>query len=77
VQLRKAGKVTVRESTLKKLGAVHFKNGVLDAHYEVPKKKKNKNMNMTNCKMSRVKLGKMKNTIQSNPNNSIPLMNKL
>ncbi|GMY05881.1 non-symbiotic hemoglobin [Fagus crenata] len=37
VQLRKAGKVTVRESTLKKLGAVHFKNGVLDAHYEVTK----------------------------------------
>ncbi|KAJ6985453.1 hypothetical protein NC653_023415 [Populus alba x Populus x berolinensis] len=37
VQLRKAGKVTVRESSLKKLGAVHFKNGVVDEHYEVTK----------------------------------------
>ncbi|GFY95072.1 Non-symbiotic hemoglobin like [Actinidia chinensis var. chinensis] len=37
VQLRKAGKVTVRESTLKKLGAVHFKYGVVDEHFEVTK----------------------------------------
>nr|BAE75956.1 nonsymbiotic hemoglobin [Alnus firma] len=37
VQLRKAGKVTVRESSLKKLGAVHFKHGVVDEHYEVTK----------------------------------------
>ena len=35
VQLRKAGKVTVRDSTLKKLGSVHYKSGVLDEHYEV------------------------------------------
>ncbi|CAK7329754.1 unnamed protein product [Dovyalis caffra] len=37
VQLRKAGKATVRESSLKKLGAVHFKHGVVDEHYEVTK----------------------------------------
>lgn len=37
VQLRKAGKVTVRESSLKKLGATHFKNGVVDEHFEVYK----------------------------------------
>ncbi|OIV99463.1 hypothetical protein TanjilG_17273 [Lupinus angustifolius] len=37
VQLRKAGKVTVRESTLKKLGASHLKNGVVDEHFEVTK----------------------------------------
>ena len=37
VQLRKAGKVTVRESTLKKTGGVHFKSGVVDEHYEVRK----------------------------------------
>ncbi|KAF7810946.1 class 1 non-symbiotic hemoglobin [Senna tora] len=37
VQLRKAGKVTVRESSLKRLGSVHFKNGVLDEHFEVTK----------------------------------------
>ncbi|KAK4284614.1 hypothetical protein QN277_001420 [Acacia crassicarpa] len=37
VQLRKAGKVTVKESTLKRLGAVHFKTGVVDEHYEVTK----------------------------------------
>ncbi|KAI4295573.1 hypothetical protein L6164_035606 [Bauhinia variegata] len=36
-QLRKAGKVTVRESNLKRLGAVHFKSGVLDEHFEVVK----------------------------------------
>ncbi|MBA0844713.1 hypothetical protein Goarm_023177, partial [Gossypium armourianum] len=34
VQLRKAGKVTVRESNLKKLGATHFKYGVVDEHFE-------------------------------------------
>lgn len=37
VQLRKAGKVTVRESSLKKLGATHFKIGVVDEHFEVYK----------------------------------------
>ncbi|CAL0329212.1 unnamed protein product [Lupinus luteus] len=37
VQLRKAGKVTLRESTLKKLGASHLKNGVVDEHFEVTK----------------------------------------
>nr|P23244.1 RecName: Full=Hemoglobin-2; AltName: Full=Hemoglobin II [Casuarina glauca]CAA37898.1 hemoglobin [Casuarina glauca] len=37
VQLRKAGKVTVRESSLKKLGASHFKHGVADEHFEVTK----------------------------------------
>ncbi|XP_061359418.1 hemoglobin-2 [Gastrolobium bilobum] len=37
VQLRKAGKVTVRESNLKKLGASHFKSGVADEHFEVTK----------------------------------------
>ncbi|XP_065855597.1 anaerobic nitrite reductase MHB1 [Euphorbia lathyris] len=37
VQLRKAGKVTVRETTLKKLGAVHLKFGVVDEHFEVTK----------------------------------------
>ncbi|RWR75872.1 Hemoglobin 1, GLB1,NSHB1,ATGLB1,HB1 [Cinnamomum micranthum f. kanehirae] len=37
VQLRKAGRVTVRESTLKDLGATHFKYGVVDEHYEVTK----------------------------------------
>lgn len=37
VQLRKAGKVVVRESTLKKLGATHFKYGVVDEHFEVTK----------------------------------------
>lgn len=35
IQLRKAGKVTVRESNLKKLGATHFKNDVVDEHFEV------------------------------------------
>ncbi|XP_039137175.1 hemoglobin-2-like [Dioscorea cayenensis subsp. rotundata] len=35
VQLRKAGKITVRETTLKKLGATHFKYGVVDEHFEV------------------------------------------
>ncbi|XP_020216970.1 non-symbiotic hemoglobin 1 [Cajanus cajan] len=37
VQLRKAGKVTVRESNLKKLGATHFKAGVAPEHFEVTK----------------------------------------
>ncbi|KAK8485849.1 hypothetical protein V6N13_149665 [Hibiscus sabdariffa] len=37
VQLRKAGKVTVRETTLKKLGGTHFKYGVVDEHFEVTK----------------------------------------
>ncbi|KAM7479255.1 hypothetical protein LguiA_027474 [Lonicera macranthoides] len=37
VQLRKAGKVVVKESTLKELGATHFKYGVVDEHYEVTK----------------------------------------
>ncbi|XP_038705940.1 hemoglobin-2-like isoform X2 [Tripterygium wilfordii] len=37
VHLRKAGKVTVKESNLKDLGATHFKYGVVDEHYEVTK----------------------------------------
>ncbi|KAL3538932.1 hypothetical protein ACH5RR_002298 [Cinchona calisaya] len=37
VQLRKAGKVVVRESSLKKMGATHFKYGVVDEHFEVTK----------------------------------------
>ncbi|KAL9296452.1 hypothetical protein ACSQ67_022348 [Phaseolus vulgaris] len=36
-QLRKAGKVTVRESNLKKLGASHFKAGVIAEHFKVTK----------------------------------------
>ncbi|XP_057456355.1 non-symbiotic hemoglobin 1-like [Lotus japonicus] len=36
-QLRKEGKVTVRESNLKKLGATHFKKGVIPEHFEVTK----------------------------------------
>ncbi|XP_072989118.1 anaerobic nitrite reductase HB1-like [Typha latifolia] len=35
VQLRKAGKVTVKETTLKRLGATHHKAGVIDEHFEV------------------------------------------
>lgn len=35
VQLRKAGKVVVKESSLKDLGATHFKYGIADEHYEV------------------------------------------
>ncbi|CAD5193511.1 unnamed protein product [Musa acuminata subsp. malaccensis] len=35
VQLRKAGKVTVKETTLKRLGASHFKYGVVNEHFEV------------------------------------------
>ncbi|MCD9558441.1 Non-symbiotic hemoglobin 1 [Datura stramonium] len=34
VQLRKAGKVVVRDSTLKRLGATHLKYGVVDEHFE-------------------------------------------
>ncbi|KAL7002734.1 hypothetical protein U1Q18_003890 [Sarracenia purpurea var. burkii] len=37
VQLRKAGKVAVRDSNLKDLGANHFKYGVADEHFEVTK----------------------------------------
>ncbi|XP_052177370.1 LOW QUALITY PROTEIN: hemoglobin-2-like [Diospyros lotus] len=37
VQLRKAGKVMVKESNLKDLGAAHFKYGVADEHFEVTK----------------------------------------
>ncbi|XP_020552754.1 non-symbiotic hemoglobin 1 [Sesamum indicum] len=37
VQLRRAGKVTVKDSTLKDLGATHFKYGVVDEHFEVTK----------------------------------------
>nr|prf hemoglobin I [Parasponia andersonii] len=35
VQLRKAGKVTVKESDLKRIGAIHFKTGVVNEHFEV------------------------------------------
>ncbi|PIN12370.1 hypothetical protein CDL12_15023 [Handroanthus impetiginosus] len=37
VQLRKAGRVVIRDSSLKKLGSVHFKYGVVDEHFEVTK----------------------------------------
>ncbi|XP_047943963.1 non-symbiotic hemoglobin 1 [Salvia hispanica] len=37
LQLRKAGKVVIRESTLTKLGTVHSKYGVVDEHFEVTK----------------------------------------
>ncbi|XAR72847.1 hypothetical protein NMG60_11019625 [Bertholletia excelsa] len=37
IQLRKAGKVTVRESNLKDLGATHSKYGVVNEHFEVVK----------------------------------------
>ncbi|KAL6610508.1 hypothetical protein ACP70R_040477 [Stipagrostis hirtigluma subsp. patula] len=36
-QLRNTGDVTVREATLKRLGATHVKAGVADAHFEVVK----------------------------------------
>ncbi|CAD5176113.1 unnamed protein product [Musa acuminata subsp. malaccensis] len=36
-QLRKTGKVAVRETTLKKLGATHMNSGVIDEHFEVVK----------------------------------------
>ncbi|CAN6459888.1 unnamed protein product [Victoria cruziana] len=35
VQLRKSGKVTVRESSVKQLGVKHFKYGVVDEHFDV------------------------------------------
>ncbi|XP_074345823.1 anaerobic nitrite reductase HB1-like isoform X1 [Apium graveolens] len=37
VQLRKAGKVTVKESTLDDMGATHSRVGVVDEHFEVTK----------------------------------------
>lgn len=37
VQLRNAGKVTVKESTLNDMGATHFRVGVVDEHFEVTK----------------------------------------
>ncbi|KAL0384135.1 UNVERIFIED_CONTAM: Non-symbiotic hemoglobin 1 [Sesamum radiatum] len=37
VQLRKSGEVVIRESSLKKLGGVHLKYGVVDEHFEVTK----------------------------------------
>ncbi|KAG8368288.1 hypothetical protein BUALT_Bualt15G0029700 [Buddleja alternifolia] len=37
VQLRKSGRVVIRDSTLTKIGAVHFKYGVVDEHFEVTK----------------------------------------
>ncbi|KAI3441335.1 GLOBIN domain-containing protein [Psidium guajava] len=37
VQLRKAGKATVRESNLRDLGATHFQYNVADEHFEVVK----------------------------------------
>ncbi|KNA03363.1 hypothetical protein SOVF_209930 [Spinacia oleracea] len=35
VNLRKAGKVTVKDSNFKDLGELHFKYGVVDEHFEV------------------------------------------
>ncbi|GAB4836341.1 Non-symbiotic hemoglobin 2 [Ancistrocladus abbreviatus] len=37
VQLREKGQVIVGDSTLKHLGSVHFKSGVIDPHFEVVK----------------------------------------
>ncbi|XP_058083581.1 non-symbiotic hemoglobin 2 [Magnolia sinica] len=37
VQLREKGEVLVAENTLKNLGSVHVKKGVIDAHFEVVK----------------------------------------
>ncbi|KAL0334780.1 UNVERIFIED_CONTAM: Non-symbiotic hemoglobin 1 [Sesamum radiatum] len=37
VELRKSGEVVMRESSVKKLGAVHLKYGVVDEHFEVTK----------------------------------------
>ncbi|KAK1314076.1 Non-symbiotic hemoglobin 2 [Acorus calamus] len=37
VQLREMGKVVVAETTLRYLGSVHLKKGVLDPHFEVVK----------------------------------------
>ncbi|XP_030941855.1 hemoglobin-2-like [Quercus lobata] len=44
VQLRKAGKVDMTESTLKKVGGVHFKSGVVDEHYEAQKAQENEKL---------------------------------
>lgn len=35
VQIRKGGIAAAKETTMKKLGASHFKYGVLDEHFEV------------------------------------------
>ncbi|KAK4477077.1 hypothetical protein RD792_016284 [Penstemon davidsonii] len=37
VQLRKSGKITIKDSKLEDLGATHFKYGVVDEHFEVTK----------------------------------------
>ncbi|KAL2254709.1 non-symbiotic hemoglobin 1-like [Sesamum indicum] len=37
VELRRSGEVVIRESSLKKLGGVHLKYGVVDEHFEVTK----------------------------------------
>ncbi|XVF75654.1 hypothetical protein PTKIN_Ptkin13bG0204300 [Pterospermum kingtungense] len=37
IQLREKGEVVVADTTLKYLGSVHLKNGVLDPHFEVVK----------------------------------------
>ncbi|XP_010241647.1 PREDICTED: non-symbiotic hemoglobin 2-like [Nelumbo nucifera] len=37
VQLREKGEVVVAENTLKNLGSVHLKKGVIDPHFEVVK----------------------------------------
>ncbi|KAJ8427931.1 hypothetical protein Cgig2_023307 [Carnegiea gigantea] len=37
IQLREKGQVVVGETTIKYLGAVHVKNGVIDPHFEVVK----------------------------------------
>ncbi|OMO62826.1 Globin [Corchorus olitorius] len=37
IQLREKGEVVVADTTLKYLGSVHLKNGVIDPHFEVVK----------------------------------------
>ncbi|CAI0410814.1 unnamed protein product [Linum tenue] len=37
VQLREKGEVVVKETSLKYLGSVHLKNGVVDPHFQVVK----------------------------------------
>ncbi|KAF2318441.1 hypothetical protein GH714_007666 [Hevea brasiliensis] len=37
IQLREKGEVVVGETTLKHLGSVHLKNGVLEPHFQVVK----------------------------------------
>ncbi|CAA0807577.1 Non-symbiotic hemoglobin 1 [Striga hermonthica] len=37
IQLRKEGKVVIRDSSLKRLGVVHAKTRVMDEHFEVAK----------------------------------------